>query len=746
MVSETFSIDGMTCAACQMSVERVVSRIPGVSKASVNLLANQLYVDYDETKLNTKTIESAVKTAGFRAKKILNPRISSLHLSFTEESEMMKKRLLFSLVFCIPLFLLSMIPMLLHYFGVHISDFVDTMNPKGKYMALLQFALVLPIVIINYRFYTVGFVKLFKGHPNMDSLIAVGTTVAFGYGVYATILLFLGSGQELYFETVGVILTLITLGKYFEALSKGRTSEAIRRLMDLKPRRVLIIRDGVEIEVGVDDVVKGELILVKPGERFGVDGVISTGKCSIDESMITGESIPVDKGIGDSVIGGTFNLSGSVTYFARKTAEESTLNQIVKMVSDAQKDKAPIAKLADTISGKFVPIVMIIALFSWTIWMGVGQTFSFSLMIAVSVLIIACPCALGLATPTAIMVATGKGAENGILIKNGEALEVAHRISVIVFDKTGTITTGKPEVTDVVSFSEHSTSNIIGFAASLERRSEHPLGQAIVRKNREIEGVFIEHSSFNSYVGFGVEGVIGVYQVIIGNEKLMCANHIEITDFHDKISVLQKEGKTIVFVAINGKIAGLIAVRDNVKPEVQEVIARLKSLGISSYMLTGDNGVTARAIAKEAGIEVVYSEVLPESKQDIIRALKQEGRFVMMVGDGINDAIALAEANIGIAMGNGTDVAIESASMVLIRDSLEGVLNAVLLSKQTIRTIKQNLFWAFCYNLVGICVATGALYIPLGILLNPMIGALAMSLSSISILLNTLRLRRIRFK
>lgn len=550
---------------------------------------------------------------------------------------------------------------------------------------------------------------------------------------------------ELYYESVGVILTLITLGKYLEAKSIGKTSLAIKKLIDLAPKTAIVIRNNKEMELPVEEIVENDLIIVKPGEKISVDGLIVKGKTTIDEKMLTGESIPVDKQVGDTVIGGSINKTGNITYRATKTMETSMLAEIIKLVNDAGKDKAPIAKLADIVSGYFVPIVIIIAFLSALIWLLLGESLSFSMTIFVSVLIIACPCALGLATPLAIMVSTGKGAENGILIKNGESLETAHKVNTIVFDKTGTITYGKPVVTDIITYNGFDKDEIIRLSSSLEKKSEHPLGDAIVTKAKELKIEPFEVEEFNSLSGFGVEGKIDDKNLLIGNKKLMEKNKIDIESYEKEISKLSSVGKTPIFVAVNNKIASIIAIRDDIKENAKEVITTLKKMNIEIIMLTGDNKNTANAIAKEVGIDHVISEVLPQEKHEKIKELKKKGKVVAMVGDGINDAIALVESDLSIAIGNGTDIAIESANIVLIKDDLNGVVNAIKLSKKTIQIIKQNLFWAFIYNITLIFIAAGILHIFKGPLLNPMFAALAMALSSVSVVSNTLRLNKIKF-
>ncbi len=746
MKSKTFKVDGMSCASCQSTVEREVRKIKGIEKANVNLVTKKLEVLYNPDKVVLNDIISAVEKAGYQIYLLEDDSIKNDDFSNIKEIKNLKKRFLLSLLFTIPLFIIAMGPMILDILNISWFDMHELVK-YGKIIAIVQLLLTIPTMIINFKYYEIGFKALYNRHPNMDSLISVGTLTAFLYGLYATYYILNGHLDfELYFESVGVILTLITLGKYMEAKSKDKTSEAIKKLINLAPKKATIIRDNKEIRVKVDEIVIDDLIIVKPGEKFSVDGVIINGTTAIDESMITGESIPSDKVVGDYVIGGSMNKTGNVTYRAIKTIGNSTLAAIIKLVSNAQKDKAPIARLADIISGYFVPIVIIIAILSSLGWYLSGQSLSFSLMIFVSVLIIACPCALGLATPTAIMVSTGKGAENGILIKNGEALEIAHKIDTVVFDKTGTITYGKPTVTDIFSYNKMSYDEIIRLVASLEKKSEHPLGQAIVDEALKKSLSMIDVLEFNSLSGFGVEGIVDDLKLLVGNDKLMQNHNININRYEKQIKDLALDGKTPIFIAINSKLASIIAIRDNVKENVKRMVEALEKMNIEVIMLTGDNKNTANAIALQSGIKTVISEVLPQEKHEKIKQLKLAGKVVAMVGDGINDAIALAEADIGIAIGNGTDIAIESANIVLMKENLSGVLNTIKLSRKTMKIIKENLFWAFIYNVFGIFIAAGLLHIFNGPLLNPMFAAFAMAMSSVSVLSNTLRLRKIKFK
>lgn len=742
MLSKTFLIEGMSCASCQSNIEKTVRKLAGVIKANVNLVNKKLSISYNPELITIEEIILSIEKIGYKAILLENDEFNDGN---EKEIKKLYIRLISSLYFAIPLFIISMLPMLLHYFNIMVPNILNK-EIYGKQLAIIQLILVIPIVIINYKYYKSGFKALFKGKPNMDSLISIGTMAAFIYGLYITFKIMLGSHNgELYYESVGVILTLITLGKYLEAKSIGKTSLAIKKLIDLAPKMAIVIRNNKEMELPVEEIVENDLIIVKPGEKISVDGLIVKGKTTIDEKMLTGESIPVDKQVGDTVIGGSINKTGNITYRATKTMETSMLAEIIKLVNDAGKDKAPIAKLADIVSGYFVLIVIIIAFLSALIWLLLGESLSFSMTIFVSVLIIACPCALGLATPLAIMVSIGKGAENGILIKNGESLETAHKVNTIVFDKTGTITYGKPVVTDIITYNGFDKDEIIRLSSSLEKKSEHPLGDAIVTKTKELKIEPFEVEEFNSLSGFGVEGKIDDKNLLIGNKKLMEKNKIDIESYEKEISKLSSVGKTPIFVAVNNKIASIIAIRDDIKENAKEVITTLKKMNIEIIMLTGDNKNTANAIAKEVGIDHVISEVLPQEKHEKIKELKKKGKVVAMVGDGINDAIALVESDLSIAIGNGTDIAIESANIVLIKDDLNGVVNAIKLSKKTIQIIKQNLFWAFIYNITLIFIAAGILHIFKGPLLNPMFAALAMALSSVSVVSNTLRLNKIKF-
>ena len=621
--------------------------------------------------------------------------------------------------------------------------------------ALIQIVLVLPIMLVGYKFYINGFKSLFHGSPNMDTLVAIGTSSAFIYSLYTTINLIRNAGvsmemhmshhHQLYFESAGIIIALILLGKFLESRSKGKTSEAIKKLMGLQPKTAIIMVDDKEVEVSIDEVLVGDIVVVKPGEKIPVDGKIVFGHTSIDESMLTGESMPVEKTVGDSVTGASINKNGLIRFEATKVGKDTALAQIIKLVEDAQGTKAPIAKLADTVAGYFVPAVITIAVVAALLWAIIGkENTTFVLTIFISVLVIACPCALGLATPTAIMVGTGKGAENGILIKSSVALELAHKVDTVIFDKTGTITEGKPKVTEIITYGNYEEDYILKLAASAEKGSEHPLGEAIVRYANEKNIDLINVEKFNSVTGKGISAVIDNKKINLGNVKMMEDLNISLDIVENKYDELAKQGKTPMFISIENELAGIIAVADVVKESSKRAVELLHNLGIKVAMVTGDNKNTAQAIASQVGIDIVLAEVLPEDKSNEVKKLQAEGNFVAMVGDGINDAPALAAADIGIAIGSGTDVAIESADIVLMKNDLMDVPTAIKLSKDTIRNIKQNLFWAFGYNTIGIPVAAGVLYIFGGPLLNPMIAAAAMSLSSVSVVSNALRLRKFK--
>lgn len=734
-----FKVKGMTCASCSNRVEKVVNRMDGVYEAVVNLALEDMNVKYDKRKVSIEDIEKVVKNAGYEAIEIKDTAKSDHKKDSQEKVKKARNRFIWSVVFAVPLLIIAMGPML----GLKLPGVINPDVSPFNY-AFIQLILALIIAFIGRDFFIHGFKNLFHLSPNMDTLIALGSGAAILYGIYALVKIYQGDvhfAHHLYFESAGMIVAFISLGKFLEAITKGKTSDAINKLMGLAPKTATIIVDGKEKVIGIDDVRVNDIILVKPGEKLPVDGEVVEGTTSIDESMLTGESIPVEKNPGDQVFGASLNKNGMFKYKATKVGKDTVLSKIINLVEDAQGTKAPIAKLADVISGYFVPVVIAIAVLSALAWFFIGnENLEFSLNILISVLVIACPCALGLATPTAIMVGTGKGAENGVLIKSGVALEEAHKINTIVFDKTGTITEGKPKVTDIISASI-SEDELLKLAAAAEKGSEHPLGEAIVKEaeNRNINLPQIK--TFNSIPGEGIITNIEGKDIVIGNRKIMDRNKIDITSIEAKAHELADSGKTPMFIAIDGTLAGIIAVADTVKENSKKAVKALHDMGIEVVMLTGDNEKTAKSIAKQVGIDRVISDVLPEGKANVIKDLQKEGKKVAMVGDGINDAPALVTAEIGMAIGSGTDVAIESADIVLMRSDILDVVGAIQLSRATIRNIKQNLFWAFGYNVLGIPVAMGILKLFGGPLLNPMIGSFAMSLSSVSVLLNALRLK-----
>ena len=738
-----YIIEGMSCASCAMTIENAVSKMPGVDKASVNLATEIMTVEATDN-VTPEDIAKVVDGVGYSAR----PRGKSVEEELEEKNEKkeahlreMKRNLTISAIFAVPLLFIAMADMV----GIPMPAFLSPMQSPVSY-ALIQLALVLPIIWLGRRFFVDGFKALSKGHPNMDSLVALGTSAAFLYSLYGTYHVLEGHAHfamNLYYESAGVILTLITLGKYFEAVSKGKTSMAIQTLVGLAPKMATVLRDGQEVEVPVEEVQVGDLIRVKPGEKVPVDGVVTEGNSTVDESMLTGESIPVSKSVGDEVIGASLNKTGSFILKATKIGKDTALSQIIQLVEQAQGSKAPIAKLADKVSGVFVPIVIALALVSGLAWYFLGQeSWVFALTITISVLVIACPCALGLATPTAIMVGTGKGAENGILLKSGEALEEANHVNMVVFDKTGTITNGTPVVTDVVTADSTDADALIRLAASLEVASEHPLGEAIVAKAKEQGAAFDEVTNFEAIPGFGIKGHVGETLVFLGNEKWMRENGLANVEMNDKANHFAEQGKTPLYIGYNDAVQGLIVVADTVKESSARAIQTLHEMGIQVAMMTGDHERTAQAIASEVGIDRVFSEVLPQDKANYVSKLQEEGYIVAMVGDGINDAPALAQAQVGIAIGTGTDVAIESADAVLMKSDLMDVPAMLKLSRATIRNIKENLFWAFAYNVIGIPFAMGVLHLFGGPLLNPMIAGAAMSFSSVSVVLNALRLKR----
>lgn len=743
--NQTFALEGMTCASCAQTIEKVVNKLAGVQTASVNLATEKMQARFNPDEISATDIIQAVEDAGYKA--ILDGSETGEKTDKKQAHiKEMWTRVIWSAIFTVPLLYIAMGPMI----GLPIPSVLDPVHHADRF-AIVQLLLTLPIVYVGRSFYTVGFKALFKGHPNMDSLIAIGTSAAVLQGIVMTYLLATGrvmihhGHPDLYFESAGVILALITLGKYLEVVSKGKTSEAIKKLMGLAPKTARIFKDNQEIEIPIEQVQTGDIVIVRPGDKIPVDGKIISGNSAVDESMITGESIPVEKHEGDKVIGASINKNGSFRFEATKVGKDTTLAQIIKLVEDAQGSKAPIAKLADQVSGVFVPIVIVLAILSGLLWYFLGQeSWVFALSITISVLVIACPCALGLATPTAIMVGTGKGAENGVLIKSGDALETTQKVEMIVFDKTGTITEGKPIVTDVLTYHEYSENDVLALAASAETGSEHPLGEAIVEGAKERQLTLKEVTDFEAIPGHGIQVTVDGQKLLLGNQKLMRENTIDLLSAVTDSDRLASEGKTPMFIASEQQLIGIVAVADTIKENSLAAIDKLHRMGIQVAMITGDNKRTAEAIAKQVGIDRVFSEVLPEDKANEVKKLQEEGLHVAMVGDGINDAPALAQADVGIAIGSGTDVAIESADIVLMRSDLMDVPTAIELSRATIKNIKENLFWAFAYNVLGIPVAMGVLHIFGGPLLNPMIAGAAMSFSSVSVLLNALRLRRFK--
>ena len=763
-MKERFDVTGMTCSACSSHVEKSVGKLTGVENVSVNLLTNSMQVEFDENKLDTAGIIKAVEDAGYGAAVKDEHAKSGTKTSGQSDSQEnsglsaveqnvknMKKRLIVSLIFWIPLMYVSMGHMIYQWLNIPMPPFTMNFlhgNENAITYAFTQFLLLLPILIANHKYFKNGFKTLWHRSPNMDSLIAIGAGAAILYGIFAIYRIGYAMGHgdmavvhqyahDLYFESAGTILTLITIGKYLETKSKGKTSEAITKLLNLAPKTVTVVRDGVEQVVDAADVGKGEIFLVKPGESVAVDGIVLEGKSSFDESAITGESIPVPKQEGDTIVSASINKSGLIRAKATKVGEDTTIAQIIRLVEEASSSKAPIAKMADKIAGVFVPAVITIALITGVIWLISGATFEFAMSTAIAVLVISCPCALGLATPVAIMVGTGKGAENGILIKSGDALETAHQIDTVVLDKTGTITQGTPVVTD--------KTQLLQIAGSLEKGSEHPLAEAIVNycvtNNISLEKV----TDFNALFGKGIEGTVSGTHYYAGNEKMMEEKGISLsTEQKNQIQALAKQGRTPLLFADEKQFLGIVAVADVVKPTSKEAVQKFRDYGIHVIMLTGDNEVTAQAIKEQVGIDEVIAGVLPTQKEKKISALKQAGHKVAMIGDGVNDAPALASADVGIAIGAGTDVAIESADIVLMKNDLLDAVGAVKLSKAVIRNIKENLFWAFFYNSIGIPLAAGVLYPLFQIKLNPMFGAAAMSLSSVCVVSNALRLRWVK--
>lgn len=734
-------IGGMTCAACSARIEKVLKKMDGINEVSINLAAERGNVVFDDSAIKYEDIKRAIERIGYS---VLEDRAPDGDKD-QKRSNVLWRKFVTAAIFGIPLLYVAMAPMIPGLERAVPSFMVPSDHPM--IYAVVQLILTIPILVVGRDFYTVGFKALWQRSPNMDSLIAIGTSSAAIYSLYSMYRIYAGDHHavhSMYFESAGVIIVLILLGKYLESVSKGKTGLAIKKLMGLAPKTALVVRGGEEKEIPIDEVLVGDIVIVKPGEKIPVDGTVQDGDSSVDESMLTGESIPVEKNPGDKVYAASINANGWIKFSATKVGKETALAQIIRMVEEAQGSKAPIAKLADVVSGYFVPAVCIIATVSGILWYISTGSIEFALKIFISILVIACPCALGLATPTAIMVGTGKGAENGILIKSGEALETAHKIDTVILDKTGTITMGKPVMTDIITVGEFQEDYILKLAASAEKYSQHPLGDAIVRE-AETRGISLySPDGFSSVTGKGINAIIDGKKVSIGNMAMIKESNSEIGDIESIAKTFDMDGKTSMYISVDETVAGVIAVADVVKDSSAQAVKILKSMGIEVVMITGDNPVTAQAIARRVGIENVIAQVMPEHKAEQVAKFQAKNKIVAMVGDGINDAPALAAANIGIAIGSGTDVAIESADIVLMKSDLMDVPTAIHLSRATMRNIKQNLFWAFGYNTLGIPVAAGILYLFGGPLLNPIFGGLAMSLSSVSVLTNALRLKRFK--
>ena len=757
-----FDIQGMTCSSCSSHIEKAVNKLSGIQNANVNLLSNNMIVEYDENILDDTKIIQAVENAGYRAniaeKRKKYDKPEKIKNSNNEDIKSMKKRLIISICLLVPLMYIAMHHMLYEWFGLPVPQIVKDLfhgQENSISFGFTQFLLLLPIIYVNRNYFIVGFKRLFKGTPNMDSLIAIGSLAATVYGIFAIYMIGYGLGHnkieiverysmDIYFESAGTILTLITVGKYLETKSKGKTSEAISKLINLAPKTAIVLREEKEIELDLEKIIIGDIIVIRPGGSIPVDGIIIEGSTSVDQSSITGESIPVEKTIGDNVISGTINKNGCIKMKATKVGDNTTLSQIIKLVEEASNSKAPISKIADKVSGIFVPAVITIAILTVIIWLMTGKSFEFAWTMGIAVLVISCPCALGLATPVAIMVGTGKGAENGILIKSAESLELLHLVDTVVLDKTGTITEGKPKVTDIISNIEEK--ELLKIAGSLEKNSEHPLAEAIIEKTKDKKIELIECKEFTAVSGRGIKGKIDGKNYFGGNISFMKENDIDISQIAKKSDELLNMGKTVLYFANESVIIGIIAVADTIKDTSYQAIQELKEKNIKVAMITGDNKVVAETIGRQLGINQVISEVLPQDKEKEVAKLQKNDKKVAFVGDGINDSPALVKSDVGIAIGSGTDIAIESADIVLMKNSLLDVVTAISLSKAVIKNIKMNLFWAFFYNAIGIPVACGIFYPSFGLKLNPMIGAAAMSLSSVCVVTNALRLRKFKSK
>ena len=775
-----FNIQGMTCSSCQAHVQKAVENLNGIKNVNVNLLSNSMIVEYDEKTLNDKKIIEAVKNEGYGATLAINSQKDKIQNDNENTLKSMKKRLIISICFWIPLMYVAMYHMFYDLFGIPVPKLINDLfhGPENAItFGFTQILLLIPIIYVNRNYFIIGFKRLFKLSPNMDSLIAIGSFSAIIYGIYAIYMIGFGLGHnnlelvsrfsnDLYFESAGTILTLITVGKYLETKSKGKTSEAINKLINLAPKTAIVLKNEKEIEVEVKDIKKEDIIIIKPGYSIPVDGIIIEGESSIDESTITGESIPTQKSINDKVISGTINKNGYFKMKATEVGDDTTLAQIIKLVEEAANSKAPISRLADKVSGVFVPIVITIALLATIFWLINGQSFEFALSIGIAVLVISCPCALGLATPVAIMVGTGKGAELGILIKSAESLELLHKVDTVVLDKTGTITQGKPKVIDIITNQDlinevmsqknkvkvvlnknndlTSKNNLLKIAGSLEKNSEHPLAEAIIEKTRENNLNLYEVKDFEAISGRGVRGKIDNIEYFGGNLAFMQENNVKLEDVLLKAEELSKQGKTLLYFAKENRLLGIIAVADTIKPTSKIAISELKKKNLEVIMITGDNKNVAESIGKNLEIDKVISEVMPQDKEREVTKLQASGKRVAFVGDGINDSPALVRSDVGIAISSGTDIAVESADIVLINDDLLSVVSAISLSKKVINNIKMSLFWAFFYNIIGIPVAAGLFYLSFNLKLNPMIGAAAMSLSSVCVVLNALRLKKFK--
>lgn len=760
MQKAKFNIQGMTCSSCQAHVQKAVEKLEGVQNVNVNLLSNNMMLEYDETMQNHDNIIKAVIDAGYGASiaDIENKKQpqNGKKVDYQDTIKSMKKRLIISLIFWIPLMYIAMYHMFYEWFGLPIPSIITNLfhgTENAIAFGFTQFLLLLPIMYVNRNYFIVGFKTLWKKAPNMDSLIAIGSTAALVYGIYAIFMIGYGLGhhqiqlverfsKDLYFESAGTILTLITVGKYLETKSKAKTSDAISKLINLAPKTATVLRNHEEVEMMVEEILIGDILIVRPGGGIPVDGVIVEGSSSVDQASITGESIPVQKNVGDTVVSGTINKNGYFKMKATKVGNDTTFSQIIQLVEEAGNSKAPIARLADKVSGIFVPCVITIAVLATIFWILQGQSFEFALSIGIAVLVISCPCALGLATPVAIMVGTGKASENGILIKSAESLELLHLVDTVVLDKTGTITEGKPKVTDILSKIDEN--ELLQIAGSLEQNSEHPLAEAIMEKVKEQKIDLLKTENFTSISGRGVKASLEGRNYFAGNIAFMQENKINVQNIHKEVQEFLEEGKTVLYFADESKILGTICVADTIKETSFEAIQNLKKESIEVVMLTGDNRVVADTIGKKLELDKVISEVLPQDKEREVAKLQEQGKKVAFVGDGINDSPALVKADVGLAIGSGTDIAIDSADVVLMKNSLLDVVTAFHLSKAVMRNIKINLFWAFFYNCIGIPIAAGVFYLTFGLKLNPMIGAAAMSLSSVCVVTNALTLRKFK--